>query len=145
MIEEGCRLFDRLIVAVGVNSDKKQTFSLQERLHMLKEATRNLPKVSVAHFADEYLVRYAKQQGATHIIRGIRNMYDFTYEQAMRHINQDLASEIATVFLMPPRVLGEVSSSSVKSMIGSKGWQKVVATMVPSPVVKILREKFKAR
>lgn len=136
MIEQGVSLFDRLVVAIGVNPDKRYTFSLEDRLRMLREAIRRFPNLSVTSFSNRYLIDYAQSIGATHILRGIRSQGDYEYERAMRNINGDLDSGICTVFLMPPRDIAEVSSSMVKGLVGPKGWQKVVRKYVPEPVYR---------
>src|SRR5262245_58055350 len=94
MIEQGAHLFDRLIVAVGVNPDKKYTFSLDARLDMLRALTKNFPNVSVASFSNLYLIHYAQSVGASHILRGIRTVSDYEFERTMRNINEDLDAAI---------------------------------------------------
>ena len=138
MIEEGVRLFDRLIVAVGVNPDKRYTFPLDERLKMLRDSTREFRNVSVTSFSNRYLIHYAQLIGATHILRGIRTESDYEFERTMRNINGDLGAGICTVFLMPPRGIAEVSSSMVRGLIGPVGWRKVVRKYVPDGVYKRL-------
>jgi pantetheine-phosphate adenylyltransferase len=140
MIEQGVRLFDRLNVAVGVNPDKKYTFSLEARLEMLRDSTSKFRNVSVASFSNRYLIHYAQSVGATHILRGIRSESDYEFERTMRNINGDLDSEICTVFLMPPRGIAEVSSSMVRGLIGPVGWQKIVRKYVSEPVYRSLLE-----
>jgi len=134
MIEQGVRLFDRLVVAVGINPDKKYSFSLRDRLGMLQASTRPLRNLTVASFSNRYLIDYAHSIGATHILRGIRSESDYEFERTMRNINGDLDSGICTVFLMPPRDIAEVSSSMVKGLVGPVGWKKVVRNYVPAPV-----------
>ena len=138
MIEQGVALYDRLVVAVGINPDKRYTFPLEDRLSMLREALRHLRNVSVASFTNAYLIDYAQEIGATHILRGIRSESDYEYERTMRNINGDLDSGICTVFLMPPRDIAEVSSSMVKGLVGPKGWRRVVRKYVPEPVYRRL-------
>ncbi|HEX4998430.1 MAG TPA: pantetheine-phosphate adenylyltransferase [Terriglobia bacterium] len=138
MIAEGARLFDRLIVTIGVNPDKKYTFPLDERLAMVRESIASIPNVSVTSFSNRYLIHYAQSINASHILRGIRSVGDFEFERTMRHINADLDSDIATVFLMPPRDIAEISSSMVKGLIGPEGWKKVVRKYVPAPVYRRL-------
>jgi len=138
MIEEGARLFNRLVVAVGVNPDKRYTFPLEERLSMLRESTRRFRNVSVATFSNRYLIHYAGSVGATHILRGIRSPSDYEFERTMRNINGDLDADICTVFLMPPRDIAEVSSSMVKGLIGPVGWKPIVRKYVPAPVYRRL-------
>jgi len=139
MIEQGVQLFDQLIVAVGVNPEKKYTFPLEERLVMLRESTKNFRNVSVASFSNRYLIHYAQEVGATHILRGIRTESDYEFERTMRNINGDLNPDICTVFLMPPRGIAEVSSSMVRGLIGPNGWQKIVQKYVPEAVYKRLQ------
>jgi pantetheine-phosphate adenylyltransferase len=134
MIERGVSLFDRLIVAVGINPEKRFTFSLEERLSMLRESLKQYRNVSVTSFSNQYLIDYARSIEATHILRGIRSESDYEYERTMRNINGDLDSTICSVFLMPPRDIAEVSSSMVKGLVGPKGWQKVVRKYIPEPV-----------
>lgn len=145
MIREGARMFGTLNVAVGTNPDKHSTFGIDLRRNWLEEIVdevsgelkaegRHSPTISVTSFENRFLVEYAFSLGATFILRGIRNETDFTYERTMRLINADLHPTITTVFLMPPRDLCEVSSSSIKGMIGPRGWQEVVRRYLP-PVV----------
>lgn len=139
MIQQGVQLFDRLVVAIGTNPDKKYTFTVEDRLEMLRESTKDLPNVSVASFSNLYLIQYAQSIRATHILRGIRSSADFEYERGMRNINGDLDPGICTVFLMPPREIAEVSSSMVKGLIGPAGWEKIVRKYVPAAVFKKLK------
>ena len=135
-------MFDRLIVATGSNPEKKSTFTLEERLGMLRESTRKMRNVSVAAFSNSYLIHYARSAGATHILRGIRSAADFEFERAMRNVNSDLDSGICTIFLMPPRDIAEISSSMVKGLIGPAGWRRIVRKYVPAPVYARLLERY---
>ena len=142
MIEEGARLFDELVVAIGIAPDKDYAFSIDERLEMLKETTRRYPNVSVDSFERKFLINYAKSIGAKYILRGIRTEGDYEYERTMRHINGDLSAEIQTVFLMPPREIADLSSSLVKGLVGPEGWEEVIRKYVPSVVCRKLAERF---
>ena len=144
MIQQGAALFDNLIVAIGENPGKHPVFSLGERIEMLK-ATTHYTNVTVATFTGRYLVDYAKEQGAGFVPRGVRNAQDYQYEQAMRHVNADLAPGITTVLLMPPRELAEVSSSLVRGLIGPAGWEKVVLPYVPGYVLAKLINHYTDR
>jgi pantetheine-phosphate adenylyltransferase len=86
-------------------------------------------------------VDYAKEVGAEFILRGIRSPGDYEYERVMRHINSDMAPDINTVFLMPPREMAELSSSMVMGMVGPEGWGKTVRRYVPSAVFDALATK----
>jgi len=134
VIRAGARLFDQLVVAVGIQPDKHCAFTLEQRLAFLNACTRGLTNVELGHFQGRFLVDYARQAGAQFILRGIRNPQDMEYERSLRQINADLAPELTTVFIMPPRQLAEVSSSFVKGLVGLKGWRRVVRRFVP-PVV----------
>ncbi len=141
MIEQGAELFDNLIVAVGINSDKHCMFSVKERIELLKGSTKQFPNVQVDVFTNQFLINYAKSVGARFILRGIRSGSDYEYERVMRHINSDLNPGITTVFLMPPREIAEVSSSMVRGLIGTKEWEKIVKKYVPQVVFEKLKEK----
>ena len=142
MIQEGSYLFDALVVAVGMNPDKRYTFSLDERLKMLNSTIGHLPSVTIDSFTNKFLVHYAKEIDAGYILRGIRNVNDYSYERGIRLINSDLNIEISTVFLMPPREISEVSSSLIKDLIGPSGWEDVVKNYVPAPVFAKLKKKY---
>jgi len=143
MIQEGGRLFDHLIVAVGVNPDKKSTFTVESRVEMLRESCQSFSNVSVEVYSNRYLIDYARSVEATHIVRGIRSAADYEFERSMRNINGDLDAAICTIFLMPPRDIAEVSSSMVKGLIGPTGWRKIVRKYVPDPVFRQLLENHK--
>ena len=138
MIEKGAGLFDRLIVAVGVNPSKKCTFPVEERLAMLRECTAPFENVEVDSFEGQFLAHYAASKGASHILRGVRSFEDYRFEHAIRNINEDLEPGITTVLLIPPREICEISSSFVKGLVGFEGWQDVVKPYVPEPVYKRL-------
>src|SRR5579862_6845505 len=101
MIEQGSRLFDELIVAVGVNPDKRGTFSLEDRLAALREVTARWSNVRVASFENLFLVHYARQMEAAFVLRGIRNEQDYAYERGMRYVNEEFDGGVQTVFLVP--------------------------------------------
>lgn len=140
MIERGLELFDRLIVAIGNNPSKSYTFSIDQRLQLLRASVPSCERLTIAHFDNRYLVDYAREQDASFILRGIRAPDDYEYERVMRHINADLAPQITTTFLMPPRDIAEVSSSMVKGLIGPQGWQDTVRRYVPAPVFEELEK-----
>ena len=138
MIERGLEMFDRLIVAIGTNPEKHENFSVEDRLSMLHEAMGGRERLEIAHFDNRYLVDYARRAHADYILRGIRSPHDYEYERVMRHINSDMAPEITTVFLMPPRDIAELSSSMVMGLTGPEGWQDTVHRYVPAPVFHAL-------
>lgn len=142
MIEQGSRLFNEFVVAIGIHPDKKCAFSLDERIEMLKNTTKDIANIKIDSFENQFLVNYANSVGAQYILRGIRNVDDYEYEHGMRNINSDLVPEITTIFLMPPRELVEISSSFVKGLIGPDGWENIVKKYVPEYVYKKFLEKY---
>jgi pantetheine-phosphate adenylyltransferase len=140
MIQRGLELFDRLIVAIGDNPHKSYSYSVEQRIEFLRAATPSCERLEIAHFDNRYLVDYAKRMNATYILRGIRSPNDYEYERVMRHINSDMAPEIDTVFLMPPRDIAELSSSMVKGLIGPAGWEEIVRRYVPAAVFDALSQ-----
>lgn len=144
MIERGLEMFDRLIVAIGSNPSKTYSFTVEERLDLLRASLPTSERLTIAHFDNRYLVDYAKKMEAKYVLRGIRSPHDYEYERVMRHINSDMAPEITTVFLMPPRDIAELSSSMIKSLTGPQGWEETVRRYVPEPVFKVLAAKYGA-
>lgn len=141
MIEQGLKLFDHLFVAIGSNPSKNYTFGIDERLNMLRESLPSCERLTISHFNNRFLVDYAHEVNAHYILRGIRSPNDYEYERVMRHINSDMAPEITTSFLMPPRDIAELSSSMVKGLIGPDGWEKTVRRYVPAYVFEQLQLK----
>lgn len=139
MIKQGLELFDRLIVAIGSNPAKSYTFTVEQRLDMLRSTVESHSRLTIDAFNNRYLVDYATEMDARYILRGIRSPADYEYERVMRHINADLAKEITTVFLMPPRDIAELSSSMIKSLTGPAGWEDQVRRYVPKTVFEILK------
>jgi pantetheine-phosphate adenylyltransferase len=142
MIEEAATLFDELIVALGVNPEKRSAFTVEERLEMLRSCTASFKNVRVETFTNQYLINYARKQRASFIVRGIRSETDYEYERVMRNINGDLDATVTTIFLMPPRDIAEVSSSMVKGLVGPEGWQKMVQPYLPPAVCRQLLKKL---
>lgn len=155
MIEESAKLFDKLIVAVGTNPDKKLMFTVAERVAMLEEIIRSINpkfedgKVAVQTFPNQLLVRFAEQVGAKFAVRGLRNVSDFEYERAMNNVNNDFLQDscrtlpLTAVFLIAPREYAEISSSFVKGflMLEDRNWKSAVPTLVPAVVMEAIHRK----
>jgi pantetheine-phosphate adenylyltransferase len=138
LITRGSRLFGHLTVAVLVNPVKNPLFTVEERVEMLKEATSAIDNVSVATF-DGLMVEFARQQGASAVLRGIRAISDYEYEFQMALMNRRLAPEIETVFLQPAGRYSFVSSRMLKEVFSLGG---DVTGLVPPNVYKRLRERI---
>ena len=115
IIERGCSLFDRLIVAVLRNPNKMPMFTVQERLEQIRLTTGHLSNLEVDSF-DGLTVNYAQMRQAKALIRGLRAISDFEAELQMAHINKTLSSEIETVFLATSNEYSFLSSSVVKEI-----------------------------
>jgi pantetheine-phosphate adenylyltransferase len=138
MVKTGASLFDKLVVAVGTNPDKKCYFSLEDRIEMLQESTSQYKNVTIDKYTNTFLIKYAQSIGAKFVLRGIRNTTDYEYEKSLNYVNRHLNSKITTVFLLPPREMVEISSSVVRGLIGPAGWEKVVSEYVPRCVLERL-------
>ncbi|UZO80544.1 pantetheine-phosphate adenylyltransferase [Aquimarina sp. ERC-38] len=119
IIERGLTLFDEIILAIGVNAEKKYMFSLEDRTQFIKNAFVNEPKIKVMTYKG-LTVDFCKQQNAHFILRGLRNPADFEFEKAIAHTNRKL-SEIETVFLLTSSGKSFISSSIVRDVIRNKG------------------------
>ena len=142
IISQAAPLFEKLTIAIGVNPTKKSYFKLTDRLSMLEDVATTIDaSVATDYFEGQYLVDYAESIGAQYIVRGLRNSADFEAELTMAQINQKLNPRIRTVFFMADRAFADISSSSVKGLIGYRNWQKAVRKYLP---VEIHANFFKA-
>lgn len=119
IIKRGVSLFDEVIVAIGINADKKYMFSLEDRKKFIEEAFRNEPKVSVVTY-EGLTIDLCRKLEAKFILRGLRNPADFEFEKAIAHTNRKL-SKIETVFLLTASNTSYISSSIVRDVIRNKG------------------------
>jgi len=119
IIMRGITLFDELIIAVGINADKKYMFTLEERLDFITRAFNNEPKIRVLTY-EGLTVDFCEKVGADFILRGLRNPADFEFEKAIAHTNRKL-SEIETVFLLTSSGKSFISSSIVRDVIRNGG------------------------
>lgn len=115
VVERASRLFDEIVVAVGVNSSKKPLLSAEQRMEALRLSTAHLDNVTVESF-DGLLVEYAAKRGAKSIIRGLRATADFEYEFQMALVNRRLNESVDTVFLMTKWEHSYLSSSIVREV-----------------------------
>jgi pantetheine-phosphate adenylyltransferase len=137
LIDRGAKLCDHLIVAILRNEEKQPLFSVEERMEMLREVVRVYPNVEVDSF-NGLLVDYAKQKGATAILRGIRAISDYEYELQMALMNRRLCPTVETVFLMASEAYSFISSRLIKQVIALGG---NISGLVPPSVEVRLRER----
>jgi pantetheine-phosphate adenylyltransferase len=138
LIQRVSTLFEHPTVGIPKNPVKNPLFTVEERLEMLKEATSALGNVSIATF-DGLMVEFARRQGATAVLRGIRAISDYEHEFQMALMNRRLAPEIETVFLQPAGRYSFVSSRMVKEVFSFGG---DVAGLLPPNVLKRLRARI---
>lgn len=141
LIQRGRRHFDRLIIAILRNEDKRPLFSVEERAELLRGAVATWSNVSVDSF-DGLLVEYAAQQGATMILRGIRAVTDLEYEMQMAMMNRRMRTDLETVFLVPSEAYSYVSSRLVREVARLGG---EVDSLVPPNVAQALARRFASR
>lgn len=130
IIKRGITLFDELIIAIGINADKKYMFSLVERQKFIVDAFADEPKIKVVTYQG-LTVDFCKEVNANFILRGLRNPGDFEFEKAIAHTNRKL-SEIETVFLLTSSGKSYISSSIVRDVIRNGG---DYSGLVPETVV----------
>jgi len=119
IIKRGVTLFDEVIVAIGVNSEKKYMFTLEERKQFIEDAFEDEPRIKVITYKG-LTVDLCKKIGIDFILRGLRNPADFEFEKAIAHTNRDLAP-IETVFLLTSAQTSYISSSIVRDVIRNNG------------------------
>ena len=119
IIKRSVKLFDEVIVAIGINADKKYMFSLEERQKFIEDAFKNEPKVTVVTYKG-LTVDFCQKNNVEFILRGLRNPADFEFEKAIAHTNRDLAP-IETVFLLTAASTSYISSSIVRDVIRNDG------------------------
>ena len=113
-------MFDEVVVAVGVNQDKRGFFDMDQRTAIIGEAVKGIPGVSVVCY-DGLTVDICRQMGIRHIVRGVRNMIDFDNERAIADANRRLAPEIETIIIPTAQEFAHISSSAVRDIIQHKG------------------------
>ena len=119
IIKRSVSLFDEVVVAIGINAEKKYMFSLEDRKKFIEESFKDLPKVSVITY-EGLTIDLCKQIKAEFIVRGLRNPADFEFEKAIAHTNRRL-SKIETVFLLTAANTSYISSSIVRDVIRNGG------------------------
>jgi pantetheine-phosphate adenylyltransferase len=138
IITRGAKVFDKMHVVVLNNSSKKPLFSVEERIELIREVTRDIPNVVVDSFQG-LLVDYAKSVNAKAIIRGLRAVSDFEYEMQITSMNRVLDDEIETFFIMTNNQYSFLSSSIVKEVAKYGG---DISELVPKRVEESLKTKY---
>ncbi|MEP7095647.1 MAG: pantetheine-phosphate adenylyltransferase, partial [Flavobacterium sp.] len=119
IIKRGISLFDEIVIAIGVNAEKKYMFSLEERKHFIEETFKDEPKISVITY-EGLTIDLCHKLKANFILRGLRNPADFEFEKAIAHTNRRL-SKIETIFLLTAAQTSFISSSIVRDVLRNGG------------------------
>ena len=130
LIYRGLEIFDEIIIAIGVNADKKQLFSLEDKIQQIKNTFINEPRIEVASYKG-LTIDFCKSVNSKYILRGLRNSSDFNYEQSIAQTNSSLSS-IESVFLISSPQLAHISSTIVRDIIKNEGDYK---SLVPESVI----------
>lgn len=138
LVDRASRLFNQVVVAVGVNSARTPLFTIEERLELLTAVCRPYPNVTVQAFKG-LLITFARNIGARVIVRGLRAGSDFEYELQIAHSNADLAPELDTVFLPTRTNYGFISASLVRDIARHGG---EIERYAPKEVCIALRKKY---
>lgn len=138
IIERASKLFDKLIVGVGVNNNKKSLFSVEKRLEFIEVSCKSIPNVEVDSFGG-LLIEFMREKNANTIVKGLRAISDFEYEFQMALMNRKLNPEIETIFMMTSSKYSYLSSSLIKEVAGFGG---CVRGLIPEVVEKELHKKL---
>jgi pantetheine-phosphate adenylyltransferase len=140
VMDRASKLFDRLIVGIGVNIEKQTMFTADERLALIREATAHLENVEIRTFT-RLAVSFVKQCGARIMVRGVRPITDIAAEITMMMANRRLAPDVETLFMIADGELAHVSSSLIKQ-IASIADDTALSRFLPPNVVRAVRAKM---
>lgn len=143
IIQRSSGLFERLVIGIGVNIDKKSLFSVEERMDLARLVTAAYDNVEVVDF-EGLAVDFVRSLGARVMVRGVRPMTDVSGEFSMLLANRQLAPEIETVFLMADSEYAHVSSSLIKQL-APLATDEMLARFIPSEIVPAMRAKINPR
>ena len=139
IIARASKMFDEVHVVVGNNIFKKTTFTIDERVDMVKECVKDLPNVIVVSY-EGIVVEYLKENHINVMIRGLRNYSDYENEFSLFQYNRDIYPNIETILLMPKTKLQVVSSSAIKELL-TFGCD--ISKYVPKCILNKIIDKFK--
>lgn len=134
LVRRAAPLFDKVIVAIGVNSQKKYLLSLEDRLDLLESVFKKDKNVEIGHY-EKLTARYCQKVGAKFLIRGLRNASDFDYEKTISQMNSVLADGLESVFLIATPKYSHISSTLVREIVKGGG---DVSPFVPKAIAKKL-------
>ena len=137
VVNKCLEVFDKVVVAIGVNPDKKPMFSLEQRKQMITLAFKGEKRVEIATF-EGMLTDFMKKNDIQVNVRGIRDMDDYKYETTMERYNRDMYPEMTTIYIPTPKELVHISSSAMRNILGLKG---DASEYLPQGVWEFIKEK----
>lgn len=120
ILRRALTMFDEVVVAVGINQDKRGFFDMEKKLDIIRQATASLEGVSVISY-DNLTVDTCRELGIRHIVRGVRNMLDFEAERSIADANRRLAPEVETIIIPTAQEFAHISSSAVRDILRHGG------------------------
>ncbi|WP_202076893.1 pantetheine-phosphate adenylyltransferase [Caldalkalibacillus salinus] len=141
IIQRAARVFDHIIVAVGNNANKKSLFTVEQRMTLIQQVTKDIPNVEVDSY-NGLLIDFMSKRNARTIVRGLRAVSDFEFEMQVASINKKIDDSIETFFMMTNNNYSYLSSSIVKEVAM---YHASVSDLVPPEVEEALMEKFGQR
>jgi pantetheine-phosphate adenylyltransferase len=135
VVRRAIPLFDKIIIAIGVNSQKQALYTLEQRVAWIERVFADDPSVSVASY-EGLTVNFCNEKGANYILRGIRSSSDFEYEKTIAHLNNAMYPNIETILILARPELSSISSTIVREIIRGKG---NVNKFVPKQIIKELK------
>lgn len=141
LVKRAIPIFDKVIVAVGVNTQKSTLFTLQQRLDWLQKVFCNEPKVEVSHFTG-LTVNFCKEQKARFLLRGLRNASDFDYEKTISQLNRIIGDQLETIFLISSPEFSYISSTIVREIIKGEGnVEKFIPSVIAQDMIVAFNRK----
>ncbi|MBR6246619.1 MAG: pantetheine-phosphate adenylyltransferase [Bacteroidales bacterium] len=113
-------MFDEVVVAVGINQDKRGFFSMDQRMDIIRQATQGMAGVKVIKY-ENLTIDTCRELGIRHIVRGVRNMLDFETERSIADMNRRIASDVETIIIPTAQEFAHISSSAVRDILKHKG------------------------
>ena len=120
IVDRALPLFDKIIISIGINSEKNQYFSIEERMDWIEAIYGNNPKIEVKRY-EGLTVDFCKKENANYILRGLRDSHDFKFEKNIAQMNKELNSTIETIFIITPPEISHISSSIIRDIIKNGG------------------------
>ena len=120
IVDRALPLFDKIVISVGINSEKPQYFSIEERMQWIKDVYNNNPKIDIKQYKG-LTVDFCRKESANYILRGLRDSHDFKFEKNIAQMNKDLNADIETIFIITSPKISHISSSIIRDIIKNGG------------------------